>query len=513
MTRIPVDQIYFGDRDGLHEYMKQDRAGVSILSNSFVDPPRIKMSELRNGSRFFIVGPKGSGKTTLLWHLKRSDQNTQSKVILFKSQIRKEDRDQIDKLVDTIIVSDQRKFRQEADYKTVWEWFILKNIVKIIDKNKIIEGRDIYNDICILLNVDKNKFNEVHDSFYIERAKGDVRLKLDLGALKTDLHAEIVARRKDGETYNLLEIVRLIQSAISKIKMNIHFSGKLFFDELEFFMSDDGDGQRDQRMVRDLLFAIYSSNQIFHEAGLNIVVYGSVRTEIINSANVTNQELKKHVDAFGVKLDWYTDDIENHKVLDILANKIKYSEIEYMGNFSGNPISEYFPKTIGDKAFRKYILDMGMHRPRGVLLRVLAASEKAESQDHFTEKDFRDSIDIFGQYMLDEITEEMSSHFDEAGRVALISVFRGKKHIFDISELDYRIGETGRSSKTLREIKSNMGTENIARYFFRIGLIGNIFETDREIHNQAWSFRGTPDPDLRANFVLHQSVRKILNAH
>ena len=89
------------------------------------------------------MGPKGSGKTTFLLNLREAHGNHKSNLILFKSKIRKEDRDQLDKLTDTIVVNDQGKYQVEADYKTVWEWYLLKNILRLVEEEDILGSRPI----------------------------------------------------------------------------------------------------------------------------------------------------------------------------------------------------------------------------------------------------------------------------------------------------------------------------------------------------------------------------------
>ena len=112
-----------------------------------------------------------------------------------------------------------------------------------------------------------------------------VKLNLDFGALKSELSAEISARRLDEDKISLLDLVRLVQVTIPSIKIKNGVSIKLYFDELEFFISDDGDGERDRRMIRDLLISAYSINTLFAQSEINAVVYASVRSEILNSIN------------------------------------------------------------------------------------------------------------------------------------------------------------------------------------------------------------------------------------
>lgn len=510
MAKINIEDIYFGDRDALHEYMKQDREDINVLDNSFVNPPRVRMEELISGARFYILGPKGSGKTTLLWHLKRAGVSNKSKVILFKTDLKKEDRDRLDKMVDMIVVEDQREFRLEMDYKTIWEWYILKNIIRTIDPNDLIEGGEYFKDVVLLLEADNKRFNTLYDKFNIDSVKGNIKLNIDLGALKSEISAEVSARRTEENRIPLLDLVRLVQECVTRFRLKSGVSVRLYFDELEFYMSEDGDGERDRRMVRDLLFAIYNINKIFSEKNINIVTYASVRYEILNSIKSTNQELDKIVTSFGVSLDWYQESIDSHPILNIVERKINYSEIIKNGNYTEDVWSSYFPQFIYKTGFKKYLLDNGIHRPRGVILRLISAAEQAYGRDHFIASDFIDSEDRFGQIMLDEFFDEISAIYDGSGREAIISIFRGNKYEFTINDIERRLNEAARRNKDAARIRDKLGAENLLRLLFRIGMIGNQFNLDDGRERNVWAVRGFTDPIIERRFVLHRSIRKIL---
>lgn len=510
---LHIDDIYFGERDGLHEYMKQEKLETNVLDNSFVNPPRVKLQELYTGARYIIAGPKGTGKTTLLWHLKRSAANHQSKVILFKSHIRKEDRDRLDKMVDMVVVEDQKKFKVEADYKTIWEWYILKNLFRLITPRNISSGHDIYRDISMILEADKNKFNTLYDKMYINSVKGQVKISFDVGMLKTELGAEIEARRAEGDQISLLDLVRLVQDALPSIKLKGDSPIRLYFDELEFFMSEDGDGERDRRMVRDLLFAAYTINTLCTTCGLDVVVYASVRTELLSSIGASTQEINKIVNAFGVTINWYYEDIETHPILTIFSNKIQNSEIMSVGKYSEDVWKTYFPVSVKGKGIKRYLLDIGLHRPRGVLLRIISAVGIAGERTRFTEEDFLNTEDVYGAYMLEEFVDEITATYDEPATEIIMSLFKGNHFAFMRADFDIRLRKIAATNKAARLMLDRSGTDNLLKLLFRIGMIGNHFDIDEagvSKNRQVWAVRGGTEPLLEKRFVLHQSVRKVL---
>jgi len=428
----------------------------------------------------------------------------------YTTEIRKEDRDKLDELTDFIVVEDQKKVRLDADYKTVWEWFILKTIVRLINPEDVLARADLYKDIVTLLQADKARFKTFYDRFYVDRAKGGVKLNFDLGALKTEISSEIEARRVDGDRVPLLDLVRLVQEALSQIRFRKDVKIRLYFDELEFFVSADGDGERDRRLVRDLLFSVYTTNMLFSREGIDVVIYASVRTEILNSISTTTQELEKNISAFGVYIDWSQDSWENHPVIDIIEGKIMYSEISQVGGYSENVWDTYFPNCISDVPIKKYLLDNGLHRPRGVILRLSAAVEKARGKKEFVESDFTGSENRFGELMLQEFSEELAATYDEAARDAVFSLIRGRKFLFSRDEMHSRIIMRASTDKSVRRIRDDIGTDGLLRILYRIGMIGNVFDIDGK-SRQRWSVRGEANPYIEHKFVLHRSVRSVLS--
>ncbi len=513
MTPVKLSEIHFGERDALHEFMKQDRENIAILDNSFVVPPRVRMSELETGARFLVLGPKGSGKTTLLWHLKRKATESRNKIILFKSELRKEDRDRLDRMVDLVVVEDQKGVRFDSDYKTVWEWYLLKNVFGLIQREDIFEGHALYYDIRSLLNVKENRINTIYDNFHIESAKGKIKLAFGYGPLKSELSGEVDARRKDDQI-DFLDLVRLVQSVVGKIVLEEGVSIRLFIDELEFFMSHEGDGERDRRLVRDLVFAINSVNSLFSRSGSNVTIVASLRSEILQSISSSGQEVEKVVDAFGVKLNWFHDNIEEHSVLRIFENKIRYSEVMLRGEYTHDVWKTYFPTQVNSKPVKNYLLDMGLHRPRGVVLRLLAALELSHDSYAFTERSFIDSEEAFGRYMLTEFADEIAAAYDEKESDQILALFRGFSFAFDASELQQRVRNLESNNRQRGAKPMNLRVEPVIRFLYRIGMIGNQFDLQTEsghwVHRNLWSFRGDVDPILSKRFVLHQSIRTVL---
>jgi len=146
----------------------------------------------------------------------------------------------------------------------------------------------------------------------------------------------------------------------------------------------------------------------------------------LHSFPSSSQELGKITKAFGTSLSWEPQNDQQSAILDIFENKITQSEIEETGNYQLEPLSKYFPSEVAGKAFSKYILDQGGHRPRGVLLCLLAAADRAWGATKIEAKHFDDDDNIFGIAMLDEFKEELSATMFEDDVESALSLLRGK---------------------------------------------------------------------------------------
>ena len=510
-VNIQINKIRFGDPDALHELTKQNTDQSRVFINSFVPPPRANFDQLLSGSRYLIVGPKGAGKTAALLFIRDNDEGHKYNLILFKSNIRNEDRSKLDKLTKIVVIEDQGKFKVETDYKTVWEWYLLKSMFRLLEESDILEGIDYFKDIVLLLEANKKKFNTLFDTMRVEGAKGSIRLKIGAGALQSEIGAEIEARRKGTDEIDFLDLVRLTQISIKNIKLKEGVKCRLYIDELEFFLEQDGNGERDRRMVRDLVFSVYSTNLLFAETGIDALCYACVRSEVIESFPGSSSELSKIIKSFSVHMNWEPIPGHHSAILDIFSRKITNSEIEETGNHCEDPWISYFPESVEGKDIKKYLLDMGSHRPRGVLLILMAAADRSWGRDKFIEQDFDDHDNNFANAMLDEFKDELSANLFDYEIDAVISLIRGRNYIFDVSDMNTRMSDA-QAVHVIRKLRKNHDAESIVKIMYRCGLIGNTFRSEAGNHpRQTWAARGYHEPMMGKHFIVHQSLFRLLD--
>lgn len=309
----------------------------------------------------------------------------------------------------------------------------------------------------------------------------------------------------------MLDLVRLTQHGLKNIKLKSGISCRLYIDELEFFLEEAGTGERDRRMVRDLVFSVYNMNMIFQENDFNALSYACVRSEVINSFPGSSSELSKIIKSFSVSINWEPPTGQESSVLDIFARKIINSEIEETGQYCDDPWQSYFPSTVEGKDTKRFLLDMGSHRPRGVLLCLTTAAERAWGRNHFIETDFDDHDNVFAQSMLDEFKDELSASMFDYEIEATIALIRGKRYIFDLSDMKGRLHDLS-SLSSVQKMKKKRDADFIIKSLYRCGLIGNFFRAEEnQLQRQTWAIRGYPEPIMDKPFIVHQSLQRLLD--
>lgn len=198
-------------------------------------------------------------------------------------------------------------------------------------------------------------------------------------------------------------------------------------------------------------------------------------------------------------------------MLDIFSRKIINSEIEETGNHCKDPWKSYFPTFVGEKDIKRFLLDMGSHRPRGVLLCLTAAAERAWGRDHFVESDFDDHDNVFAQSMLDEFKDELSASMFDYEIEASIALLRGKRYVFDLSDMKSRLHDLS-SLSSVKKMKKKRDADFIIKALYRCGVIGNFFRAEEnQLQRQTWAIRGYPEPIMDKPFIVHQSLQRLLD--
>lgn len=513
---IPISKIRIGQLDARNEVFQQARENVHVFNNSFVVPPRVDINSLIGGSIFFIKGPKGSGKTALLWYLKHLfDQNGhKSQIILFKSDLTEVERQKIILLSDTTIFANQKNVPYEYDYKQNWLWFILRNFAKMIEESDVLEGCDYLQDLKTLMGVSEGQRESIFSGLQLTKIKAIWENSIKMKAFQSKMKTEIEAIKNEKQR-NIEDIVTLCENLIEKVQLKKSSRFFLLFDELELFLNKEDQKNRDLYLIRDLLFAVTRFNRIVGNANTNMVVYASVRSEILYEINRTGPEVARDVEDFGITVDWnISSESPDQPLLQIIEKKIINSEIEESGSHSVSALDAYFPKILFGKASAKFLLDISMFKPRNLIRLLLLAQKQHPDALVFEQSLLNDTATSFSSGVWNEIEEELLTSFD-AREVSMIKqALTGYKVQFTMEEL---------RSKMLRVVGTNKELQNrlcsedkfrqIIQIMYRSGALGNVFYVSidgRRRRRDRWCFRGFDEPAWDHPFTLHESILKSL---
>lgn len=375
---INLGKLQFGEIDAKHEVFSQEREGSFILLNAFQMPPSVNFDRLLSGAKFFIYGLKGSGKTSLLLFLRHRIEQSggDTHTVLFKSKLTEMERSRIAKIPDLTAMIDQESIKFEQDYRVNWLWFIISEIVRLIDPSEVLDGKSEFDDLRVLTGVDRSAHRpSVLSGLQLTKVKAAIDAALTAGPFKTGVKEEIEALPKNAQ-HAFMDVVDICERLLYKIKLRPGVKKCLFFDELELFVGKLDQKDRDIFLIRDLLYAVSRVNQGFGASSSSIGVYASVRSEVLFEINRVSPETERDVKDFGVPIDWHgAASSPNQGILRIVEAKIGQSEIEVGELVTSDIWPVYFDGYLMNKSAKQYLLDVSMFKPRTLfmLLSALAA--------------------------------------------------------------------------------------------------------------------------------------------
>lgn len=269
-------------------------------------------------------------------------------------------------------------------------------------------------------------------------------------------------------------------------------------------------------MIRDLLYAV---SRVNHNIGANSAamgVYAAVRSEVLHEVNRVGPEISRDVDDFGVRVNWNVRvDDRDQPILKIVEAKINSSEIEHDEFPTEDVWNDYFPKTAFGRPFAKYILDVGMFRPRNIVNLLYLAQKYKPDASTITFDAIDESQSEFSKRAWREVEEELLGEYASDKVKAIKSLLTGFKSNFQIEALFERLRKVGNIDQTVTlAIKNEEDVVRLIKSLYRIGAVGNRYHVSgrdgqRELR-YGWIFRDNQDPVIDREFVVHESLRKTL---
>ncbi|MFN4255935.1 MAG: P-loop ATPase, Sll1717 family, partial [Saprospiraceae bacterium] len=283
----------------------------------------------------------------------------------------------------------------------------------------------------------------------------------------------------------------------------------IFVDELELTNNKTKAYQRDIKLIRDLIAAVYNLNLEIKKNNFKIRLIAGVRSEVVNSIIATGKEINKMISDFGLSLYWHQPGHEiSHPLIRIITSRLKYThKLKNPGiDFSESELwKSYFPEVIKNKPSAEYILHQTWYRPRD-MVRILKIAQNHFPEDH----QFTNSLisNIAKEYSLQSWTEQV----EELNSIYTPEEIEGIKELFYGSKSNFSFGDLGRVSDTKKQfypkVTSLLGKYPIGKILsdlYRVGVIGNSGNIMR------FAFRGDDEVLLEKEMVIHAALTRALS--
>ncbi|MFV0624965.1 P-loop ATPase, Sll1717 family [Sphingomonas sp. ac-8] len=506
--------IHLGMVDGKFEYVTPQDDRDNSFYDAFLIPENVDISSLNNRRQYFVEGFRGTGKTSLLrWlaEMKRRD-GALTEFVLFKSDLPEEKREGLSSQVGiTWLETDRNKMEFSQDFKTSWTWFILHKIGEIVQRHPTASTTACCSDFMRLLGLRNNAFKKVM-GFLPKLEKLSVEISSDFDFFSAKLGAEFTGNPKEKRFTTLSALNAALIAELKQFPRD--FYAYLFFDELEVFYDEKSKYDRDQRMVRDLLFSVSKINEVVSSEGIPIHILAAVRSEVLDGFGALGQEVDRVVHDRGLKLAWHFGNRNlDHPLFKIVARKIKQSDEEMRQVQDAEIIREYFPAETRGHSIEKYLLDRSFYKPRDLIWRLTIVQKQFPNEVGFTERALLDTEGDFSAVMWDEIKYELTANYSPQEIDVIETAFSGFRTEFFFDEFESRMAALGRASAHARSFMQKHGLYDVLSDLYRLGAIGNFFREgpkSSQIRNR-WAFRGDPTLLFDKKLTINPSLTKRLS--
>lgn len=513
---LRLDQLHIGKVDGKHEYLTPANTRDKSVYDSFLVPDSVDPQRMNNGDIFFIEGFRGTGKASLFrWHAEQQrNKGSNTDFILFKTDLTEAQRLGISNEVGISWLDlDPAKMELSQDFKDAWIWFILHKIGENIQNYP--EIREDYDGSATkavkLLGLDDGIALRKVLGFLPKLEGAKIKISAKAAFFEAELGGDFKKSGDQGET----TLNALSQRVLKHLK-DVEFTRPLYiyFDELETFYHSPEQHRRDQRMVRDLLFAVASVNDILRAAGRPVHILAAVRSEVVDAMGSLGQEVDRLVHDRGFLISWHHSRRSiDHPLLRIISRKLNASEKASGLVESQNPLDTYLAKDVKGESIDVFLLDKSFYKPRDIVWRLSIAQKLFPGETKFTANVLLETEIDYSAKLWDEVRYELSASYSDMEVDGIESVISGGAASFELADMDKRFRAAADKSKLLEKLIGRASTREILSDLYRIGAVGNSFRvgtSSADIRNR-WYFRGDPTLLADKRMVLHPALFKRLS--
>jgi hypothetical protein len=398
------------------------------------------------------------------------------------------------------------------DFKTAWKWFIHHRLGETIKKNpEIVTNSKADNYLRLLGLTDPTVFSKVLG--FLPRFEGaHVTVKTDIPFFEVELGGDFTRSGQTGKT-TLDALTRRLDSLFQTLSFSKTVF--LFFDELEVFFHSLEQFHRDQRMVRDLMFAVAAFNNIARQANSRVHLIAAVRSEVIDGMAALGEEVDRLVHDKGFNLAWYFSKRSmRHPLMEIVRRKIAASENVAKIHTDGDVLEKYLPTNINGQPIDAYLLDRSFYKPRDIVWRLTIAQKQYPDEPKFS-VDILNETDIeYSTKLWDEVRYELSASYSTSDIEIIEMILSGSRMYFELEDIEERFDRISTRSSNAQKLLGRRSAREILNDLYRLGAVGNAFRTGTTgdtIRNR-WAFRGDPSLLTDKRMTIHPALAKRLSA-
>lgn len=511
---LQLKDIFLGKTDAKNELAENTSFANERFLDSFLMPENINLHDFAEGKRFFVTGLKGTGKTALLRFIQlnfEKQYNSSSVFILFKSEFTDEDKAAFSRAANLFINIKNDDYDGEEDFVNVWQWFLHRNIVKVLkDGNSSFENDANWKKYssCVMAPRLGNEDQGIMRLFP-KLKKGNVEIEGDVEFFRGKIGLDFEWDNEEAKTVKFSSIVRQANELFKKL-VPTNQRLYLFIDELELTLGKQKQYQRDIKLIRDVIIAVNNLNMLARRFGYPLYLVTAIRSEVLTAVHSAGKEINKPMSDFGVTLKWQQSggNLKDHPLIKIINKKIQITEKNLnFDNISSDDVvwEKYFTHQVNNTITQEYILHRTWFRPRDIVRLLGIAQQQFPFELKFTHSVFDSINKDYSTQSWVEQTEELRAIYTEIEIEGIRKLLTNLKSPFTINEISSECDNKKVYYSDLELLLNKYKLGDILTHLYKIGVIGNTGEKVR------YSFRGDDELVIELPMKVHDSLWNYLS--
>ncbi|MDU7194697.1 MAG: hypothetical protein E6279_02610 [Streptococcus sp.] len=492
-----------------YEYYNSNAEELELFNKVFLADKIV--DEIKQPSKYFIIGEKGSGKTAYsVYFAKKNIDGIESKIKFVQNTV-----------YDKFIRMKKNKSLDMSSYKDAWMnviYLVLSEEIKTLISPKIFQKASLKKLNRVIDNFYSNAFSPEFVSAieFVENSNNSINAMIDGGIFKSTGQLGVNVSEKYTESNYQLSLTKLLDG-FKKVFSEIHLDKKfiLFIDGIDARPSDISHEDY-MECLRGLVNAVIDlNNSDLKNKGIKVALL--IRPDIIYSMSIhnMNQKLKDN----SVLINWNTnyDKYRNSKLFEIADNF--FSKQQSLPRSKGLTWDYYFPYTVSgidrsveEDSFIEF-LRYSLYKPRDILTMlndlVDKNTGKSFSRDNFLEIIRSD----YSRYLLGELKDYMLIYMkDEEFNIfqKFIKSFKTQRFTYSTFEKNYDLF-VEKQKRYGEEIPMKMKTpEDTLQLLYDTNIIG--YE-ESSVGKVFWSYKERNYSNVKPEINIHASQFKFHKAY